>query len=234
MLAPPRAWLDAALERGKNKQAFVYYGAWMKEPGATASELTTLTERTEVIPNSLIVPIPSGERVGPGDIVLTAWASGTGMQRAIVVSGGRENSPRVRYLDMTLDNPSGWGKKEDTLPENTFVKLEKPGQLGTTAACKEDGHHMRYIVTQLTEQRILALGFAGKLRAFMKSDCRLLPPRIHVAKGDRIFAPLVGRYVEAHVRRVDKNLGRVWARHRSRDELGESAFAIIDVAKSLD
>jgi hypothetical protein len=148
VLAPPRTWLDAALERGASRQAFIYYGAWMKTPGSTASALDTLTERTETIPNSLIVPIARGVRVGPGDIVLTAWASGTGMQRAIVVSGGSEASPRVRYLDMTLDNPSGWGKKEDTLPENTFTKLEKAGQLGTTAACKEAGHHMRYVVTQ--------------------------------------------------------------------------------------
>jgi hypothetical protein len=36
------------------------------------------------------------------------------------------------------------------------------------------------------------------------------------------------------VRRVDKNLGRVWARHRSREELVESAFAIVDVTKSLE
>jgi hypothetical protein len=139
----------------------------------------------------------------------------------------------VRYLDMTIGNPSGWGKKEDTLPPNSFVKLAEAGQPGTTAACEEDGKHMRYVVTASSQGRVIALGFAGKLKTFLHADCHFLPPLPRVAEGDRVFAPVVGRYVPVQVRRVDRNVGRVWARHRSQDELVESAFAILDVARAL-
>ena len=234
VLAPPRAWLDAGLERGASKQTYIYYGGWMQRPGPTASEIETLAKHASVIPNALIIAIPSGQRVIPGEQVLTSWASGTGMQRAIVVEGGSETSPTVRYLDMSLDNPSGWGKRADTLPPNTFKKLGKAGEVGTTAACKEGSHRMRYVVTASQEGRILGYGFAGKIAAFQPGDCVFLPLRPRFEEDDLVFVPVVGRYTKAKVLRVEPHLGRVWARYKTDQEDQVIAVGLLDAARELD
>ena len=161
--------------RGADKQTFIYYGGWMRSPGPKESLIETLTRQKTKIMNALIIPIRPGEKVKPGDIVLTTWASGTGMQRAIVVSGGTPEAPKVRYLDMDFDSPSGWGKKEDLLKPDTFHRLTKPGEVGTTLACAEGGRHARYILTHEHQDQMLVIGFAGRMKAVAKSECKPLP-----------------------------------------------------------
>lgn len=234
VLAPPRAWIDAGLEKGPDKQTYIYYGGWMRRPGAAASEVETLTKNVSVIPNALIVAIPRGQTVGPGEVVLTTWASGTGMQRALVVEGGTKESPSVRYLDMSLDNPSGWGKRADSLAPNTFKKLDTPGEVGTTAACKEGAHRMRYIVTARQAGRVLGYGFAGKIAAFPQGDCAFLPLKPRFEEDDVVFVPVVGRYTKAKVLRVEPHLGRVWARYKTDQEDQVIAVALLDAARDLD
>lgn len=234
VLAPPRAWIDSGLEKGADKQTYIYYGGWMLRPGAAASELETLAKSVSVIPNALIIAIPRGQSVTPGEVVLTSWASGTGMQRALVVEGGSKESPSVRYLDMSLDNPSGWGKRADTLPPNTFKKLTTPGEVGTSAACKEGAHRMRYIVTASQGGRVLGYGFAGKIAAFAQSDCTFLPLKPRLEEDDLVFVPVVGRYTKAKVLRVEPHLGRVWARYKSDQEDQVIAVALMDAARELD
>lgn len=234
VLAPPRAWIDAGLEKGADKQTYIYYGGWMQRPGAAASELETLAKTNSVIPNALIIAIPRGQTAAPGDLVLTSWASGTGMQRALVVEGGSKESPSVRYLDMSLDNPSGWGKRADTLPPNTFKKLTTPGEIGTTAVCKEGAHRMRYIVTASHGGRILGYGFAGKIAAFKEDDCIFLPLKPRFEEKDSVLVPVVGRYTKAKVLRVEAHLGRVWARYKSDQEDQVVAVALMDAARQLD
>ncbi len=234
VLAPPRSWIDAAVKRGTGKQTFIYYGGWMKTPGPTASEIETLTKQSSVIPNALIISIPRSQRAKPGDVVLTSWASGTGMQRAIVVQGESEATPRVRYLDMSLDSPTGWGEREDTLPANTFVRLERPGQVGTTAVCKRGSRHMHYVVTARSGDRLLGYGFAGHVAAFDAGDCSFLPIHPRFNKGEAVYVPVVGRYVRATVRKVDGEVGRAWAKYKTEDEDRVVAIALLDVAHSLE
>lgn len=234
VLAPPRAWIDAGLEKEAGKQTYIYYGGWLREPGPAASEIETLAKQMAVIPNALIIPIPPGAHARPGQIVLTSWASGTGMQRAIVVEGGSETTPTVRYLDMSLDSPTGWGKKADKLAENTFVVLEEPGAVGTTAACKEGSHRMRYIVTAIRGDHLLGYGFAGKIAAFKRDDCQFVPLRSRIKDDEHVFVPVVGRYVRGKVGRIDPELGRLWAKYKTEDEDQVSAFALIDVLRQLD
>lgn len=234
VLAPPRAWIDAGLEKDPDKQTYIYYGGWMQRPGPAASEVETLAKSVSVIPNALIIAIPRGQTAAPGEVVLTTWASGTGMQRALVVEGGSRESPSVRYLDMSLDNPSGWGKRPDTLAPNTFKKLTTPGEVGTTAACKEGAHRMRYIVTASQGGRLLGYGFAGKIAAFTQSDCTFLPLKPRLEKDDVVFVPVVGRYTKAKVLRVEPHLGRVWARYKTEQDDQVIAVALLDAARDLD
>lgn len=233
VLAPPRSFLDDALEGGAEHQTFIYYGGILKERGQFVSEVETLTHQIVTLPNSLIIAIRPGEAAAPGDIVLTSWASGSGMQRAIVVEGGAAKEPLVRYLDMNLENPSGWGKKTDRLGANTFHKLTKAGEVGTTVVCKRDGRPTRQVVVRRAGSRVLGLGFAGKLRAWSDPDCHPLPIRPKLKVGEEIFVPLFAGFVKATVKRVEPEIGRVFARYSVGDQKQEEGFSLLEVATKL-
>ena len=234
VLAPPRSWIDAALEKGAGKQAFIYYGGWMRAPGPWASEIETLTQQRSVIPNALVIAISKGQKASPGKLVLTSWASGTGMQRAIVMPGGSAESPKVRYLDMSLEHPTGWGEREDQLPKDTFMTLEQTGAVGASAACREGDHRMRYIITARSGDRLLGYGFAGKIAAFALGDCELLPLDPELREDRVVYAPVQGRYTKVKIRRVEASVGRAWARYKSDQEDQVAAFALLDIAVKLD
>ena len=133
VVCPPREWIDKVLETGKPElQTFILYGARMVEPGPAESRVKSLTGKEMMIPNYLVVPIHRGQSAVPGDILLTVWQSGSGMQRAIVVEGGTPTEPMVRYLDIALDNPSGAGERADRCKPDTFHKLTDAWQVGTS------------------------------------------------------------------------------------------------------
>jgi hypothetical protein len=233
VLAPPRAWLDEALENGADKQPFIYYGAWLTAAGKSGSIVRTLPGPEEEVPNSLLIPIPKGESARPGDIVLTTWASGTGMQRAIVVEGEKPTSPQVRYLDLALDHPTGWGEKVDTLPPNTFHRLTRPGEVGTTVACREGKRYIQRIVTHRSGDKLLGLGFAGQLKVVPAADCREVPLVPKVKLADRVFVPVLGTFTEAKVKQVDAEAGRVFVSYQVGDEKQKTSVGFTNVAVDL-
>ena len=229
VLAPPRQWIDNALERGVAQQTFVYFRAELVEAGHRGSLVRTPSGRLEPIPNALIIRIPPGGRANPGDIVLTAWKAGTGLQRAIVLPGGTPTAPLVHYLDLEYEHPSGVGKESDTLDPNTFVALQRPGEVGTTAACGPHELLRHYIITHTTGDRMIGLGFSGRLRVLNRSDCRLLDLKTRVEEGP-ILVPVLGQFIRAHPRHYDKKLGRVFVRYNTGKESIETAFGIVNVA----
>jgi hypothetical protein len=233
VLAPSRSWVDEAFQRGADKQTFIYYGGWMRAPGPKESLIETLTRQKNKIMNALIIPIRPGEKVKPGDVLLTTWASGTGMQRAIVVSGGTPEAPKVRYLDMDFDSPSGWGKKQDTLEPNTFHRLTKPGEVGTTLACSEGGRHARYVLTHAAADKMLVIGFAGRMKSVAASECKPLPIDPKLRSGDRAMVALVGSFVEGKVRKVDTEAGRVFVEYEFGSQKKQEAVGYTNVAPSL-
>jgi len=234
VLAPPERWVRDAFRKGAASRSFIYYGGWMLEPGERTSRIKTLTGMTSTIPNAMIIPVPAGGSAKPGDVVLTTWQSGSGMQRAIVVDGGKPDQPKVRYLDLALDNPSGWGKHVDTLKANTFTKLEHPGQVGSTAACKTGTGRTRWIIVNVAGNKLLAIGFAGRIRAFKRSACKDLPIKPKLRAGDTVMVPLVDGYAEGHVEKIDASIGRVWARYSFGGKDEERAFSFTNVAGKLD
>jgi len=237
VLAPSRSFIDEAFQRGGEKQTFIFYGGWMREPGPAESKLESLTRMKALIPNSLIVAIRRGERAEPGDVVLTSWASGSGLQRAIVIEGGSPESPKVRYLDMDLENPSGWGKKPDTLPPDTFQRLTKPGDIGTTLGCTEGGRRLRFIVTNATGSgpgdKLLLLGHAGRMRVATRGDCKELPIVPSLRRGDLATVPVAGAFVEGKVNKADPAIGRVWVEYHFAGALHEEAVGFTNVAGKL-
>jgi hypothetical protein len=162
--------------------------------------------------------------------VLTAWASGSGLQRAIVVEGGAPEKPKVRYLDMTLDNPSGWGEKEDSLPEGSFHVLTKPGELGTSLACKDGSRVLRWILVARAGDKLLGLGFAGKMKVLDEKVCDAVPIAPKVKPGDAVRVPVLGAFVAGKVSKVDAKIGRVWVKYQIGGDDRDEAFGFTNVA----
>ena len=211
VLAPPRLWVDQAFQKGADKQTFIWYAASMVQPGPAESRIKDLMGKEAVIPNSLIVPIRKGEKAKVGDVILTWWQSGSGMERAMVVKGGTPTAPMVRYLDMDLDNPSGCGKKEDTCKPNSFHVLKKPMEPGTAVAYKDKTWGWKHgIVGNVSGNKVLVIGFAGSLVVMPKADCLALPIRPAVKKGDACMVPNAAVFVKAKVEKVDPVIGRVF------------------------
>jgi hypothetical protein len=233
VLAPSSSWIAEAFEKGGDKQTFIYYGGWLRRPGENASEIETLTRQRALVPNALLIAIRSAEQAEAGDVLLTSWAAGSGMQRALAV-GGDAKSPRVRYLDIDWDNPSGYGNKEDVLPANTFHRLHQPGEVGTTLACKEGSRRTRWLLVNKAEGKLLVLGFAGRMRVFPQADCRNVPLRIDAKPGAAVYVPIVGAFTPATVARVEPRIGRLWAKYDFGGQDKEEAFAFTNVALELE
>jgi hypothetical protein len=161
--------------------------------------------------------------VRPGEVLLTAWASGSGMQRALVVRGGSRRRPRVRYLDMKYHNPAGIARRDDRLEPNTFHSLRAPWEPGTTVAIQHEGQLLRGVVVRIAGQRVLALGFAGRLRVVPRQRCLPLPIVPRVKRGDEVRAPLLGIFRPARVQRVAGRIGRVFVTLAPADETRELA-----------
>lgn len=233
VIAPAREFFDRAVAEGIDKTGMIYYGAYMEKPGPAESQLKTLTGRIATLPNSLIIPIRRGEQAAVGDIVLGTWQSGSGLQRAIVVAGGTPTAPKVRYLDLDYDNPAGVGKKDDTLKADCFHKQRDGLIVGNVVAVKAPGGYKRLLVTGVSGDKVLGIGFAGRLAVAAKADCTPLPIKPGVKAGDKIMIPSMGAFRPATVDRVDAAIGRVFATYPFGSKSETKAIAFGDVAVAL-
>jgi hypothetical protein len=227
-LVPSREFLDRAIS-DNGEGTFIYYGATIVTAASPESTIQSLAGTTFSMPNSLVIPIRAGQKAKKGDILLGHWESGSGLQRAIVV-GGTETEPVVRYLDMDLDNPSGWGEKEDTWKADRFSVISEPWQVGTTAACGESNDRKHGIITAVSGNRVLVSGFAGALSAHSRSECVSLTPAPTLTAGDTVWVPAVGSYVQGTVSRIEADIGRVFVSYEWGGQQKEGGFAILDVA----
>lgn len=232
VLTPSREFLDKANTDGADKATFIYYGANMVTPGPVESTVKSLAGTEFSIPNSLIVAIPAGYQAKVGDVVLTQWESGSGLERAIV-TGGTPTAPVVRYLDMDWDNPSGIGQKDDTLKPDHFTPVVR-GAVGSTVACKKDGSFAHGVLVGLEGGKALHLGFAGRLTAYNTSDCVALDPKPTVAAGAAVQIPYIGSYTPGTVSKVDATNGRVWTKITFGGQAKEVAASWADTALALD
>lgn len=228
VLVPPARWVRNAGAGGARTQSFVYFLARMVAPGAAASVVQVAGGSLEAVPNAVIIPLPRGERATVRDLVLTVWATGTGMQRAIVVKGGTPESPRVAYLDIDYDQPSGAGKRAETIPPGSFRRLSTAGDVGTSIECDESGRRVHYVLVHRTTEHWLGLGFGGRLRPLEPSRCRPMPllPRIEAGP---LLVPVLGVMTPARARAYEADIGRVFVRYEADERDHDSAVGIVDV-----
>jgi len=212
VLVPSGGWIDEAFTKGGDKQTFIYYAATMVAPGPVESKVKSQTGSEFTAPNAFIIPIKSGQKGKVGDIVLTWWQTGSGMQRSIVVAGGSEDEPKVLHLDMDLDNPTKQAEKPDTLKKNTFHKLSAGLEPGITVGCKDGSKTKRWTVTSVSPDKLFVIGFAGSMAVVKKSDCTAIPPSATFAVGKDASIPWSGSYYQGKVDKVDAKIGRVFVK----------------------
>ncbi len=216
VLVPSYNWLQEANVNGADKVVMIWYQQTMVTPDKEMSEIKFMSD-TKKVPNAYIVAIAPGGKAKVGDIVLTWWQSGSGMQRAIVVNDANPSEPIVRYLDLEYDNPAkskdgktGIGQMEEQLKPNTFVKINAPMEPGTSVAV-QDGAKMKHaIVIRVAGDKVFVREFAGKTNVYDKSRCTPVPLVSAAKEGETVNAVWAGSFEKGTVTKVDSKIGRVF------------------------
>ncbi len=219
-----KMWQNSLAKEDPTNETYIFYTGKMSKAGEIESEIEFTFDGKQMMPNSIMIPIPAEQTAEKGDIVLTWWQTGSGMQRAIVTDASNPSEPIVRYLDLGYDNPAKDGKSGKSIGQtdyplkpNSFVKLTGEWQAGNMLAAK-DGDKMNSVqIIRVAEGKVLTLGFAGKIKVYNKSDCTPVPIVPDVKKGDKIQAVFVGGFGEYEVSKVDKKIGRVFVKQFDKD-----------------
>ena len=234
VLVPSYNWIQDAATKGPGQVTFIFYAQKMSEPGDVESEVEFLSPGKAKVSNAYIVPIPAGQTAKVGDIVLTWWQSGSGMNRAIVVEAGNPSEPTVRYLDIDYDNPAKSsdgkttiGQMAEKLKPNSFIKISGAWEPGTVIAVNDGASKKRVQVIRVAGDKVLALGFAGSLKVYDKTGSTPVPVIPSVKAGDKVKVPFAGTFTDATVTKVDAKIGRVFVKMGTSSE--ERAIAFGDV-----
>lgn len=164
------------------------------------------------IPSSLVIPLPDSQKVKKGDIVLTWWQKGTGMQRALVLNDKPSCTPTVYYLDnqyyfyYSNNDPLFW---VDTLAPNTFMKIEDKIMSGRSFSVKGEYLTSFYVIINFMGPKILGLSWAGDLKLINSKNCKIVPINIEFEIGDSVFVPYLGTYVNGIVKNIFADIGQM-------------------------
>jgi hypothetical protein len=212
-------YTDALAQDVPADQTMIFYDAVMSATGDVESDVEFTFDGVQKMPNSLLISIPKGQTAAVGDIVLTWWQTGSGMQRAIVTDASDPASPKVRYLDLDWDNPAtdsesgkSIGATEYKLEPNTFVKISDDWQEGNAIAVKSEWGYESASIIKISGDKVLTCGFAGKMKVYSKADCKIVPRVPDVKAGDKVWAVTSISFTEATVTKVDKKMGVVFVK----------------------
>ncbi len=229
ILVPSYNWIVEAMDKG-DQQTFIWYAQKMSKPGAERSEVQFMSDKKEV-PNAYIVPIAPGAKAKNGDIVLTWWQTGSGMQRAIVTDASDPAQPVVRYLDLDYDNPAKSrdgkttiGQMDEKIKPDTFVVIKGEMEPGTGIAITEGADLKHGILIRASGDKVFAKLFAGKAGVFPKSSVKSIPLVPNVKAGDRVKALRFSGLEDATVSRVDAKIGRVFVKFDGSNDEKAIAF----------
>ncbi len=234
VLAPPAEWVEEAFVEGADNSTFIYYSATVEEVGAVESTLTEVIDSAQM-PNAMMVALPAGETAAVGDVVLTWWQSGSGMQRGYVVDATNPATPEVLYLDIALDNPATTSdgtpiaEVSEELEADSFITLDTPYQPGTAVAVDNNGVWNHYQVINEADGKLLVIGFAGVMDVVEKADAVALPIIPDVQVGDAVMFPLFGAMDEATVSSIDTDAGRVYVEYEFAGSTEEEAVPYGDI-----
>ncbi|MBO4397915.1 MAG: hypothetical protein J5805_05200 [Bacteroidaceae bacterium] len=223
-----------AIEDGKDltTSTLIFYSTDKTKYGEGTSQIGDAN-----MPNSLVIPIPADQKAKKGDVLLTWWQSGSGLQRAIVIDDADPSQPKVQYLDLSFsEDGTGMAQKfEDQLKPNSFIVLKDgewtPG--AQVACCDENNNYKAGTIINATDDKVLVLGFADKIKAYDKSNCKLVPAYESLNVGDAVSKEFVGTYntsKDYKITKIDKTLGRVWV---AKDGSDPEILNILQVTKAF-
>lgn len=236
----PYTYYPEALKEGKSpKEAvLIFYDTTVKNVGEEKSVLATYNGEVE-IPNALIIPLPNNTKAKKGDILLTWWQSGSGLQRAIVVDDSNPLEPKVCYLDLRWpDSPDmpqvAEKKKGESLKPSTFAVIkDKTWQSGAQVAIHKDNEWLAGTLIHAEGNKVLVLGFGSKIEAYDKADVRIIPFKEKIKMGDEVWATWVNTYRPGYVvTHVDNEAGRVYVKGKNSSSV--EAKSIAEVTKTLE
>lgn len=234
VLVPSYNWLVDAMQKGADKTTMIWYAQTMEESGEEMSKVKFMSD-TKKVPNAYIVPLPAGQTAKKGDILLTWWQSGSGLQRAIVTDATDPKAPTVRYLDLDYNNPAKSrdgkttiGQMDEQIKPDTFVVINGEMLPGTSVAIGSEMKHGQVI--RVEGDKVFVLLFAGKTGVFPKSDAKAIPIKPNVKAGDKVKAVRYGGFKDGTVSKVDENIGRVWVKFENSSE--DEVIAFGDVLKN--
>lgn len=229
VLCPSKAFIDEAWNKKGKDATFIYYSKKIVEVGEFESVVKEFSEDV-IVPNSLIIPIPANQKAEKGDIVLTWWQSGSGMQRAIVINGDNSHEPIVKYLDLDWEV---YGNEQETLKPNSFVKLSDIWQPGTSIAYKDNFYTNHAQIINLKDEKVLILGWAGRMKVVDKQDCIPIPISLELNVGDGVQVPYIGSFTDGIIKKYDKSVGRAWVEIQFGGQKIEIIVPFGDIAKNL-
>lgn len=211
------------------EDTYIFYNGKLDKMGSPSSTVSGY----EKIPNSVIVPITEGQTAKVGDIVLTWWQSGSGLQRAIVTDASDPTSPKVVYLDLDWkDDGSGFANEHanEQLKPNTFVVIDNNAwQPGAQVVIPDDDYRFGTLIS-CNDEKVLISGFAGKISVYYRDFCKLVPTKQDINVGDEVKAVWVSSFSDGYkVTKIDRKNGRVWVDNGN----GEEVKSILEVIKDL-
>lgn len=212
-------------------ETYIFYNTTVKSVGETTSIVKDFGSDVEM-PNALIIPLPGGQKAQKGDIILTWWQSGSGMERAIVKDASNPESPKVDYLDLSYkDDGSGFAQDHanEQIKPNTFTVL-KDGewQPGAQIVVTGDGSYEAGVLVNCTDDKVLLKGFAGKIKVFKRSACKVVPLKQNLKVGDEVYAIFTSSYKPGYkIKKIDEKVGRVWVE----GPFGDNIVNILEVYK---
>ncbi|OIP05653.1 MAG: hypothetical protein AUJ97_00390 [Bacteroidetes bacterium CG2_30_32_10] len=216
VLTPSENWQQDATDKGADKVTFIFYDQKIAATGNEYSKIDFMSKKGVEIPNYMIIPIKAGQTAKKGDIILTWWQSGSGMKRAIVTDASNPNEPIVNYIDIDWNNPAknsagiGIGQQSEKIKPNTFQVINNMWEAGTSVAAKDGSSYKLATIVKVSGDKVLTIGFAGKMKVYAKSDCSPIAIKPNVKAGDMVQVPWVGTFKNSKVQKVDAKNGRVF------------------------
>ena len=242
LVLAPYTYYKVAIDNSEDlkKKGLIFYKTKLVTAGAEKS-VVNYKEDYE-LPNSLIIGLPKGATAKKGDILLTWWQTGSGMNRAIVRDDTDPSQPKVDYLDMDMrlnddGTTSGFAERHanEQLAPNTFIVLHdgdwQPG--AQVAHVNDRGKWAAAILIKATDDKVLVLDSGSKVAVYPRSDCKLIPMNDEGIKpGDEVYGASANLFTDRFtVEKVDTERGRVWGTNRYGTK---QILSILEVTKVLD
>jgi hypothetical protein len=219
------------------KSVLIWYTREMEQVGAEKSDIGRSDK--QLVPNAMIVPIKKGQKAKKGDILLTWWQSGSGMQRAIVIDASTATEPVAVYLDRYWkDDPDHKDNQElakgEKLKPNSFnVLKDGEWQAGAAVAYRDGGEWKKGTLMHVDGNKVLLSVFSSHLFATTKDRCKLIPFKEKIKKGDKVWATFVDGFRDGYtVKEINEKVGRVWVQRNGSSSM--DCKSIVEVTKVLD